>query len=118
MKYPKKQPNMATMSSLTMTANESAKMFNGDQKNMTMLGKKFDESQPIDENTRLLDVLADEFELLGITADVDANGFQEINGLNIATRSINSKAPTSKASKAAPSSNDRPPEQFCTLSAI
>ena len=35
----------------------------------------FDESRKIDQNTKLLDVLAEEIELQGTTADVDINGF-------------------------------------------
>ena len=37
----------------------------------------------IEHNTRLLDVLAEEFESAGQIPDVDANGLQEITGLNI-----------------------------------
>lgn len=57
----------------------------------------FDETVKIDENTKLLDVLADELETQGMTADVDVNGFKEINGLNFKG---NTKVSSSRATQA------------------
>ena len=37
----------------------------------------------IDEQTKLLEVLAEEFDSHGITVDRDINGLKEINGLNL-----------------------------------
>ena len=36
---------------------------------------------PINESTKLLDVLAEEFEEQGLTQDVDINGLTQISGL-------------------------------------
>ena len=68
---------------------------------------KFDESKQItiDENTKLLDVLADEFEIQGNTTDVDINGFQEINGLNVNREKT--KASGGRSQKAAVNQENR-----------
>ena len=124
MKY---KPKIPSMSSYGPT-NEVSKMFVlkgdllaaivGNQVAQNVKEQIFDESRKIDQNTKLLDVLAEEIELQGTAADVDINGFQEITGLNFTRKDSKASNRAGTTGSKPNSAANQPAEMTGTLSAI
>ena len=94
---------------------------------MTILNKNQNAQQPaavkepspvaaikINRDTKLLEVLAEEFDLDGRITDVDVNGFKQIDGLNL-QRNANSKTASSRP---ATRSSNIDKDQMSSLSAL